>query len=139
MLNRELWIQLIDFGLLVFIWTIQLVVYPGFRYFSADSLLKWHGNYTNAVSMIVMPLMIGQVALHSWRLYDSAAPVNFLTLLLVLGTWAVTFVIFVPLHNRISLNQELTLTLTNLVAYNWIRTALWSSIFLVGLLTTRQQ
>ena len=133
MLNRELWIQLVDFGLLVFIWTIQLVVYPSFRYFPADSLLKWHGTYTSAVSIIVMPLMITQLTLHAWRVYDSFSHGNLLLLLLVIGTWAVTFVIFVPLHNKISLGHELTESLANLVLYNWIRTALWGLIFLIGL------
>jgi hypothetical protein len=133
MLNRELWIQLVDFGLLVFIWTIQLVVYPGFRYFPADSLLKWHGAYTGAVSTIVMPLMITQLTLHTWRVYDSFSLSNLLLLLLVIGTWAITFVIFVPLHNKISLGHELTENLASLVSYNWIRTALWSLIFLIGL------
>ena len=134
MLNREIWIQLVDFGLLVFIWTIQLVVYPSFKYFPPDALLKWHVTYTGAVSIIVMPLMITQIALHSWRLYDHFSQINLLTLILVASTWLVTFMIFVPLHNKISLNQELTQSLANLVSYNWLRTVLWSLIFLIGML-----
>ena len=133
MLNRELWIQLVDFGLFVFIWNIQLVVYPSFRYFSTDSLLKWHETYTGAVSTIVMPLMITQLTLHAWRVYDSFSLSNLLLLLLAMSTWAVTFVIFVPLHNKISLGYELKENLVSLVSYNWIRTALWSLIFLIGL------
>ncbi len=132
MLNREVWIQLVDFGLLVFIWTIQLTVYPSFRYFSSDSLLKWHGTYTGAVSIIVMPLMITQIILHTWRVYDSFSVSNLLLLVLVVGTWAVTFVVFVPLHHKVSLGYELTESLAHLESYNWIRTALWSLVFLMG-------
>lgn len=137
MLNREIWIQQVDFGLLVFIWTIQLVVYPGFKYYPTDFLLKWHGVYTGAVSIIVMPLMITQIVLHGWRMYETGSAVDWLALLLVISTWLVTFVIFVPLHNKISLNRELVQSLADLVLYNWIRTVLWSLIFLVGLFAAR--
>ena len=133
MLSRDIWIQLVDFGLVVFIWTIQLVVYPSFRYFPADSILKWHGVYTGAVSIIVMPLMITQVVLHGWRLYANFSFANLCLLILVASTWIVTFVVFVPLHNKISLNQELAQNVANLASYNWMRTTLWSLIFLGGL------
>lgn len=136
-LNREIWIQLVDFGLLVFIWTIQLVVYPSFRYFPAASLMKWHEAYTGAVSIIVMPLMITQVFLHGWRTLENATLVNWLTLTLVISTWLITFAVFIPLHNKISFNQELVQSFENLISYNWIRTGLWSMIFLVGILTVR--
>ena len=138
MLNREACIQLIDFGLVVFIWTIQLVVYPSFRYFPSDYLLKWHEVYTGAVSIIVMPLMVTQVVLHGWRLYNEFSLVSLLIFILVVSTWLVTFIFFVPLHNKISSGQELKQSLANLVSYNWGRTVLWSLIFLAGLLTARK-
>lgn len=138
MLNRELWIQLVDFGLFVFIWTIQLVVYPSFRYYSSDSLLKWHSTYTTTVSIIVLPLMLSQITLHCWRLWSDFSPINLLKVLLVASTWLVTFAIFVPLHNKIALNREIAETLSRLVAYNWIRTGLWSAIFALEMLTVRK-
>ena len=139
MLDRNLWIQLVDFGLVVFIWTIQLIVYPSFRYFPSNSLLKWHEVYTCAVSVIVMPLMIAQVVLHGWRMYTYFSLVHLLTLLLVLSTWGVTFVVFVPLHSKISLNKELVQSLAKLVTYNWIRTVLWVLIFFIGLLSAARK
>lgn len=138
MLNKETWMQLVDFGLLVFIWTIQLVAYPSFRYFSVESLLKWHKNYTRAVSIIVMPLMISQVLLHGWLVFEDATLLNWLTLILVISTWLVTFIVFVPLHSKISINQELSQSLEYLISYNWIRTILWSLIFFVGLFTVQK-
>lgn len=138
MLNKETWMQLVDFGLLVFIWTIQLVAYPSFRYFPVESLLKWHKNYTRAVSIIVMPLMISQVLLHGWLVFEDATLLNWLTLILVISTWLVTFIVFVPLHSKISINQELSQSLEYLISYNWIRTILWSLIFFVGLFTVQK-
>lgn len=133
-MNSVFWVSLIDFGLMVFIWTIQLVVYPSFKYYPSGSLLKWHSVYTTAVSIIVLPLMVSQIVLHGWRLWDNYSTVNLLKGLLVLSTWLVTFAIFVPLHSKIALNRELPETLSRLVAYNWIRTGLWSAIFIVELL-----
>ncbi len=139
MLGREIWIQRIDFGLMVFIWTIQLVVYPSFKYFPTDSLLKWHTTYTGSVSIIVLPLMATQVALHSWRLYDQFLLVNLFAWLLVVSTWVVTFIIFVPLHNKIPLNHALTQNLHSLVTYNWIRTFLWNLIFFIGMFIAKDK
>ena len=135
---KMIWVKLIDFGLVVFIWTIQLVVYPSFRYYNPDSLLKWHGVYTSAVSVIVLPLMVSQIMLHGWCLLREYSLVNLLKGLLVVSTWLVTFAIFVPLHNKITLNQELPETLSRLIAYNWIRTGLWSMIFILELLAFRK-
>ena len=132
MLGQAFWILLIDFGLMVFIWTIQLVVYPGFRHLSPEALLRWHSIYTSRVTVIVMPLMVAQIVLHGWRLHNEFSMVTLFIVCLVASTWLITFAVFVPLHNRIASNQKLTQNLTNLVLYNWLRTALWSLIFIIG-------
>ena len=124
--------------MVVFIWTIQLVVYPSFRYYPLDSLFKWHEIYTAMVSVIVLPLMVSQITLYSWRLWSDYSPVNLLKVSLVVSTWLVTFAIFVPLHNKIALKQEIPETLSKLVSYNWMRTGLWSVIFILEMVTTRK-
>jgi len=35
---------LFDFGLLVLIWLVQLVIYPSFLYYEQDNLKRWHEN-----------------------------------------------------------------------------------------------
>ena len=124
------WILLVDFGLLVLIWMIQLVVYPSFKYFSSTALLQWHRHYTARITVVVMPLMIAQVVLHAYRCYADFTLSNAWLLLLVISTWITTVTIFVPLHNQITAADALPATLTKLVNYNWIRTATWSVIFL---------
>ena len=124
------WIPLIDFGLLVLIWMIQLVVYPSFKYFSSTALLQWHRCYTARITWVVLPLMVAQVILHAWRCYADFSLNNACLLGLVISTWMTTVTIFVPLHNQITAADALPATLTKLVNYNWIRTATWSVIFL---------
>ena len=57
---------LADFGLLVLIWMVQLVVYPGFKYYQRERLLEWHARYTSRISYIVGPLMLGQLCRPRW-------------------------------------------------------------------------
>lgn len=127
------WIPLIDFGLVILIWMVQLVVYPSFKYYSASDLLKWHRAYTAGITVIVLPLMLAQLLLHAWRLYCDMSLPNAWLMLLVISTWLLTFTVFVPLHDKITANQALPITLSKLAAYNWGRTVIWSVIFVWGL------
>ena len=52
---------LLDFGLCILIWMVQLIVYPSFLFFSDNNLFTWHKTYTKAIALIVMPLMLGQL------------------------------------------------------------------------------
>jgi hypothetical protein len=133
------WIPLIDFGLVVLIWMVQLVVYPSFKYIPAAALLQWHCCYTARITVVVMPLMIAQVVLHGVRCYDDFSLYNAGLLLLVIATWMTTIFIFVPLHRKISASTMATTTLRSLVGYNWIRTSLWSIIFIADSFCMRLQ
>ena len=53
---------LLDFGLMVLIWIVQLVIYPGLCYYKNEDLGKWHKIYTQRIGVIVGPLMIAQLA-----------------------------------------------------------------------------
>ena len=123
--------RLIDFGLVVLIWLVQLVIYPSFLYYDKIAMVKWHGPYTTAITLVVMPLMVGQLILHVMSAMGQPTLWNVITLLLVLGTWGVTFFVSVPLHNKIAAGLELTPSIEKLIATNWIRTILWSLVFLV--------
>ena len=127
------WITLIDFGLVVLIWMVQLVVYPSFKYYSTNDLLKWHRTYTASMTVVVLPLMLSQLLLHGWRLYHKLSVNHTILMVLVLSTWLLTFTIFVPFHNKIAANLEHPRTLSKLVTYNWSRTVIWSLIFVCGL------
>ncbi len=43
---------LFDFGLVVLIWIVQLVIYPGLCYYSETDLLKWHKLYTSRIAYV---------------------------------------------------------------------------------------
>lgn len=124
---------LFDTALFILICLVQLVIYPSFIYYSEQQLKEWHKIYTSKITIVVMPLMLGQLGLYLYDVFDSYSVFNTVIFLLVLINWLSTFLIFVPLHNKIG--QEVT-TLEvrkQLVQKNWIRTILWTLIFLISL------
>jgi len=125
---------LVDFGIVVLVWMVQLVVYPSFAYYKFQDLKKWHLKYTGRISMIVMPLMIGQLLIAVYQTYQNANTYTLGSLALIIVIWIATFLQFVPMHKTISsqpISEEL---LKNLVRKNRLRTLLWTMVFLWTLL-----
>lgn len=120
---------LFDTGLVVLIWLIQLVVYPSFLYYGKDNLIKWHKHYTSRLSLIVIPLMFGQLILAVIQLAQFPAIETIVGLSLVIVVWVSTFSQFVPIHNQIFKNNSTVKLLKQLVKRNWLRTILWTLIF----------
>ncbi len=123
---------LIDFGLVVLIWMTQLIVYPGFTYYSELELASWHAKYTTAISVIVMPLMLLQVGIHGLQLILDFNPAKLLASVLIVLVWVNTFFFAVPLHNQIGVGLEVLAAAHDLVKINWYRAILWTLVFFIG-------
>lgn len=124
----------VDAGLCVLIWIVQLVVYPGFAYYPSDGFQKWHSMYTVRITAIVFPLMMLQVVIGGIELWSGISWLNLISFLLIIGTWISTFFQFVPLHNRLNNGLDIEGTIPVMVRRNWLRTFLWSAIFVMALL-----
>ena len=125
-----------DSGLLVLIWIVQLIIYPSFSYYKHKDLYHWHETYIKRIAIIVIPLMFGQLIATGLQIYYNQ---NFYTLasaLLIIGIWVLTFSVFVPLHKNISNKNSVQLSIEKLKLHNWLRTILWSLIFLLTFYTT---
>ncbi|MBP2833226.1 hypothetical protein J8281_13615 [Aquimarina sp. U1-2] len=129
----ELCRLLFDFGLLVLIWVVQLVVYPSFEAYSKDNLIKWHKKYVNRIAIVVMPLMVGQLSFVIVQVFKDITIIHIISLVLVSMTWASTFLQFVPIHNDISFGFANKQALRELIKKNWLRTLLWTVIFCISL------
>lgn len=125
-----------DAGLLVLIWLVQLVIYPSFGFYSFSSLKKWHKVYTGRITLVVLPLMLSQLILSCWLvLIYNWSILHVINAVLVILTWLSTFITFVPLHQKIDLNNKnVKIYVKKLIKYNWLRTCLWSIIFLLSLI-----
>lgn len=125
----------IDFGLVVLIWLVQLIIYPGFAYLSSEQMAVWHPRYTGLISGIVGPLMLAQVVCVGWPLLSGRVSwPTALSVGLVAFVWWSTAMQAVPLHNRIDTGTNLPETVTRLIAVNWYRTVAWTLLFGLGLL-----
>lgn len=119
----------IDFGLVVLIWMVQRIVYPGFLYYSKEELVQWHRRYTPAIASIVGPLMIIQLGIAVYQCIFTLELFSLGYLGMVLLLWGITFVTFVPLHAKLGSPDFADSVPQTLVIKNWLRTILWTLLF----------
>ncbi len=120
---------LVDFGLVVLIFLVQLCIYPAFTFFESENLKKWHETYTHRITMVVLPLMLSQLVI---SIYQIIHDVNLFTtsyLVLVGSSWLVTFIVYVPLHQKIDKEKNRKYFSLKIVKLNWWRVGLWCLIF----------
>ena len=127
---------LLDFGLTVLIWMVQLIVYPSFLHYSETELVRWHAQYTGRIALIVIPLMLGQLLIVGWQLFNEPSLYSGISFSVVLFLWGFTFSHFAPIHGKISASKYNLGMLKQLITRNWMRTALWSSLFVYGVFET---
>lgn len=125
---------LVDVGLVVLIWLVQLIIYPSFTYYTPDNLIKWHQKYTTRLAFVVIPLMLCQLVLAVSSVFYHLNIVSFCSLIIVLFLWIFTFLSFAPLHFQISEGNTSQSLLKLLIQRNWFRTFFWSFLFMLHLL-----
>lgn len=126
--------SLVDFGMCVVLWLVQLVIYPSFLKIEQSQLVACHKVYTFRVSFVIMPLMFGQLALASWSVTGDASIREWIAFAFVLVCWVLTFLVSVPLHRKIDQGDVSEATRQKLIQTNWPRTILWSQVFILGLM-----
>ncbi|MDG2454512.1 MAG: hypothetical protein P8N47_01770 [Bacteroidia bacterium] len=118
-------------GLFVLIWMVQLLIYPGFIYYTKQNLTQWHTVYTPRITVIVAPLMLSQLAIAIYRFYTEISWFSIAHGSLVAAAWITTFYIFIPIHDKLQKGTLEKNLLHRLVSFNWIRTILWSAILVL--------
>lgn len=118
----------IDSGLLVLIWLVQLIIYPSFRYTADEHFILWHGRYTGLIALVVTPLILFQVAIEITHVLFLNP--RLLRIGIIAGIWISTFSFSVPCHRRLHIVGKNGRLVERLIITNWIRTVLWSVLFL---------
>lgn len=121
---------IVDFGLVVLIWIIQRIVYPSFKYYSYENLIIWHKRYISRFGPIVIPLMFAELGISIYQVIAQTNLHTFINLFIVIVLWLSTFIQFVPIHSKLSKGIIDEKSLTDLVSKNWLRTILWSLLFI---------
>jgi len=122
----------LDVGLLVLIWMIQLIVYPSFLFYTAKELIAWHKMYTKAIALIVIPLMLGQLGIIIYQVFLVQNTYTLTSIVLVVFLWGITLLKFAPMHQQISKGNTQIHLLKTLVQMNWIRTIIWTLLFVLS-------
>ena len=123
---------LLDFGLCILIWMVQLIVYPSFAFYNNTQLLKWHKTYTKAIALIVIPLMLGQLGIVIYQVFLTQNTYTLVSIVLVVFLWGITLLKFAPMHQQISEGNTQIQLLKTLVQTNWIRTIIWTLLFVLS-------
>ncbi|MFG0249561.1 MAG: hypothetical protein ACF8OB_11800 [Phycisphaeraceae bacterium JB051] len=124
----------IDFGLLILIWLVQVIIYPTFRQIVPEKFKVYHRRYTGQITWFVVPLMFGQVGLHSYELYENVNPLNIINAMLILMAWLVTFGLSVPCHSKLAKHGYDLAVINRLVWTNWLRTIAWTGVVILDIL-----
>ena len=126
---------LLDFGLLILIWMVQRIIYPSFLFLNdAKSFIHWHNKYMKTIASIVAPLMVGQLIIVMIQIVRAQNFYTIVSFIIVLILWIFTFIVFVPLHSKISQGTYTIATLKKLVLKNWMRTILWTVLAIYSIL-----
>ena len=123
----------IDFGMLILIWMVQIIVYPTFHVVTEEDFITWHRSYCNAIGFFVLPVMACQLLEASSACFFTAENLAWVRLVAVLGAWAITFLISAPCHRILQEGKD-TLVIDRLVRTNWWRTLLWTVSFFVSVI-----
>jgi len=107
------------------IWTVQLIVYPSYRFVTDKDSKPYHSAHMRNIGFLVGPIMIAELIAAIWLFTLEKSLILFAQLFLVLLIWISTAVIQAPLHKLLSENWE-SIHINKLVRSNWVRTFLWS-------------
>ena len=115
----------VSWGLLILIWMVQVVIYPGFHRIPSTEFSNFHRWYVTRISVIVLPLMTAEMVMTVIWLLGTKGTVPIIAFLLVTSVWLSTFLLQVPIHNRLKSGKDARL-IRRLIDTNWIRTIGWS-------------
>lgn len=124
----------IDLAMLIFLWIVQVIIYPSFKKISKNSILSWHKIYQTRVCLIMGPIMLLQIYGITIDAVNTISSVTILRCLLLVTSWLLTIFISVPLHRKIERNQNIEHSIDKLIQTNLPRTFSWTAIYLTNFL-----
>ena len=114
-------------------WLVQLVVYPAFARVEGPAFAGYHEAHKRSITYVVAPAMLVELGTAAWLAYDTTTPLTVTGLGLALATWALTFFVAVPDHERLSRGFDPAIA-RRLVLGHVPRTVAWTAHAVVGCL-----
>ena len=135
-LDSKEWLDIVNAGLVVLIWLVQLIIYPSFAHINETAFVDWHKKYVARITSCVAPLMIAQVLLVLRLLATTPIFKYYLMLSCILIIWYASFSLSVPCHRKLQKSGKNVAVINRLILTNWVRTILWTVVFLTGILVS---
>jgi hypothetical protein len=111
------------------IWIVQILHYPLLENVGESGYAKYHNRHTSRITPVVAPAMITELLTAVYFVFVSLERINaryfWFGLALVLIIWISTFLVQVPLHEKLGASFDAGVQ-QRLVRTNWIRTAAWT-------------
>jgi len=111
------------------IWFVQIVHYPLFGAVGNADFPAYEREHQRRTTLVVAPVMLIELAAAATLCFRTAGTDRTLALtgvLLLAAIWASTWLLQVPLHNRLAAGHQPPLV-RRLTATNWLRTAAWTA------------
>lgn len=112
------------------LWFVQVVHYPLFASVGRDAFPAYESAHQARTTLVVAPLMLAEAAtaglMLAWRPRGVPAWALYASVASVAAVWGLTFLLAVPLHQRLAAGFE-PKAHAALVAANWPRTILWTA------------
>ena len=125
-MNNIFLIQIITNSILIGILIItQIISYPSLSSIDNSYFEKYHKNYVNKISYVVIPFMLIELFSLLFLTYHISDLFMIKSLLILMTIWLFTFICIIPLHNSLS-NKRSVDIINSLINYNWFRTILWT-------------
>ncbi len=111
------------------IWLIQVIHYPLFKNVGLEQWPSYHQQHVKLTSIVIAGPMIIELFSFLGLIYLShvyrSNTLFLISGLILIVIWAVTFLISVPIHNKLASGFDINL-IDQLVSTNWIRTIAWT-------------
>jgi hypothetical protein len=125
--------NIFDFGIVIVVWLAQAIMYPSLEHIEENVFVEWHQTYSTRIAFFVIPLLCGQAIIVGIMIYYGGSFLTLLSVAMIALCWASTFGLSVPCHARLQrFGKDLTV-IRKLVRTNFIRTILWTTVFLIGI------
>ena len=122
-------------------WIVQLVVYPAFALVGEDGWAAYHDAHRLRITLVVGPAMLVELASSGWLAVAPPGDVSpgwaAAGVALAALTWALTFWVSVPDHERLARRRDLAVAARLTRRHGW-RTAAWSAHAVVACLLVAQ-
>jgi hypothetical protein len=116
----------VSWGLLILIWLVQIIIYPGLVRIPSHDFVNYHAWYVTRITLVVVPLMISEITIAiAWFFLQDNLFYPIMAGGLVILAWCSTFIFQVPIHKSLQAGKDKS-KIRRLVATNWIRTVAWS-------------